>query len=126
MPVLVFAISENLDELFENCIVAAMASLSESRRVMVMAVYVSVVIIVAILGTEYGWTDGASEMLNVVFTVEGGYVGSTESVPARVTDEIKAPKIVLFAQRVLIWAFIGNRKELGGDNLATFLDHLLV
>ena len=46
---LIRAISENLDELFEDCSLAAVATLGELRRVMVVAKDLPIMLIIAVL-----------------------------------------------------------------------------
>ena len=50
---LILAIAENLNELLEDSGLAAVTSLSELGRVMIMAVNFSFVFVVAVLSTEY-------------------------------------------------------------------------
>jgi hypothetical protein len=66
---LIFTVAEYLYELLQNGIMTAMTPLCESSGVVVVTIYVSIVFVVAILGTEYSWTCGASEMLNMVFSI---------------------------------------------------------
>jgi hypothetical protein len=77
-----------------------------------MAVDVAVVLVVAILSTEHSGTGGASEMLYVIFPVEGSDVGAPQRIPARKTDEIQATEVIPFTEGVLVWAFVRHRKEL--------------
>ena len=53
---LVLAISENLNELFQNCSVTSIASLCELGRIMVMAVDFALVLVVAVLCSEHSRT----------------------------------------------------------------------
>ena len=69
MPVLVYAIPEDFDELLQNSCLTAGASLRELGRVVVVTVDFSSVLIVAILCAEDRRTDGASKMLDVVLSV---------------------------------------------------------
>lgn len=66
---LVLAIAENLDKLLEDGRLAAIASLSEFGRVVVMTIYVSLVFVVAVLGAKHGRTYRAGEVLDVIFTL---------------------------------------------------------
>lgn len=54
MPVLVLAVPEDLDKLLQNGGLAAVAALRELGRIMVVAVDISVVFVVAVLGAEDG------------------------------------------------------------------------
>lgn len=71
---LVLAIAKNLDELLENGSLAAITSLSKSGGIVVVAVYVAVVFVVAVLGAEYGIAHGAGEVVDVIFAVQSRYV----------------------------------------------------
>jgi hypothetical protein len=74
MPMLVDSISIDFDKLLENGRLASIATLSKLRRVMVMTVDLSLMLIVAVLGPEYSWTNGAGEVFDMVFPLEGGNV----------------------------------------------------
>ena len=74
MPVLILAISVNLDELLEYCCLTSITFLSKSSRVMIMAVYVAFMLVIAVRRPKNSGTDRASEMLNVIFALERGYV----------------------------------------------------
>lgn len=98
---LILPIAEDFDELLEDRRVAAIASLSELRRVMEMAVHLCLVLIIAVLGAKDCRADGAREMFNVVFAVQRGDVRSAKGATTRVAKEIQPAKIVCFAERVL-------------------------
>lgn len=57
VPVLVLSISEYLDKLLEDGRLAAIAPLSESCRVMIMAENVALMFVVAVLGAKDGRAD---------------------------------------------------------------------
>lgn len=118
---LVLAISENLDKLLEDGGLAAVAALSKFCGIMKVAVDAAVVLVVAVLSTENGGTDGAGEMFDVVFTVEGCYVRTAEGTAAGEAKEIETAEVVSLAQRVLIGPLLGHREELGGYNLVAIL-----
>lgn len=65
---------------------AAIASLSELGRVVVMAVYLALVLVITVLSSKDGRADGAGEMLNVIFVVQSRDVGSSESASALETQ----------------------------------------
>ena len=71
---LVLAIAEDFDKLFEDGRLAAIAALCEFCRVVVMAVDISLVLVIAVLGAEHSGTHGTRKVLYVVFTVQGGDV----------------------------------------------------
>jgi hypothetical protein len=84
MPVLVLAVSEDFDKLLENRGLTPIAALSKPRRVMVMAINVSFVFIVAILGTEHGRANRTGEVLDMIFALQSCDVGSPKSAAASV------------------------------------------
>lgn len=87
-----------------------------------MAIDFAVVLIIGVLRTKDGGTDTTRKMLDMVFAVERGDVRSTQGFPAIMTQQIKSPKIVLFAQRVLALAIlIVHGKEFGGHDRTTVL-----
>lgn len=55
---------------------------------MVMAVHFILMLVVTILSPEDGRTHGASKMLYVVFSIQRSDVGSSQSTPALMTEEI--------------------------------------
>ena len=112
MPVLVLTVAVNLDELFEDCVVAAMATLGEAGRIVIMAINLALVLVVAVLRAEYGGTDGTGEVLDVVFVVEGGYIGASQGIVAGVADKIEATEVIFLAERVLVGTLVGHREEL--------------
>lgn len=71
---LVLAVSEDFDKLFENGRLAAVTALGEFCRIVVMAVYVALVLVVTVLGAKDGGTYGTGKVLDVVFAIQGGYV----------------------------------------------------
>ena len=74
VPVLVLAVTEDLDELFEDGGLAAVAPLGELGRVMVVAVDAAIVFVVAVLGAEDGGAEGTGEVVDVVLAIECSYV----------------------------------------------------
>jgi hypothetical protein len=74
VPVLVLSIAKYLDKLFQNGNLAAVASLGELRRVVVVAVNVAVVLVVTVLRTKYRITERARKMVNVVLAVQSSDV----------------------------------------------------
>jgi len=115
---LILAITEDFDELFENCSLTAVAALSKLGRVMVVAVYVSLMLVVAVLGTKDGRAYRTGEMFDVVFTIERGDVGSTKRTSTRMAEQVQSAEIICFAKRVLIGRLFWDGKEFGSDNFA--------
>jgi hypothetical protein len=122
MPVLILAIAEYLDKLLKNGIVTSVTALSEAGGVVIVAIDAAVMFVVAVLCPKDGGTDGAGKVLDMVFPIECGYVRTAQSISACETDEIQSFEIVLFAQGVLVWAFVGDGKELGSYNLTALLE----
>lgn len=111
MPVLILSIPKYLDKLLEDSCLAAIAPLGEPCRIVVMAENVALMFVVAVLGAKDGGTDGAGEVLDVVFPVQGGDVGSSQSTSAGVTQEIQTAEVVCLAERVLIRRLVGDGEE---------------
>ena len=121
MPVLILAIAKNLHELFQYGGLTSNAPLSESCRVMIMAIHPTFVLVVAILRSKDCRTNRTSKMFDVVLAIEGGDVGSAESTAAGIAEESEAAEVVSFAQWVLIWRLLRNREELRGNNFSAIL-----
>jgi hypothetical protein len=69
MPTLVSVIPVDLDKLLQYSTVAACALCCEAGRVVEMAVYIAVVLVVGILGAKQGSAEGTCKMLDVVFLI---------------------------------------------------------
>ena len=67
---LILAIAEDFNELFQNRCLTAVAPLSELGGVVVVTVDASLVLVVAVGCAEHCGTYGAGKVLNVVFAVE--------------------------------------------------------
>lgn len=63
---------------------AAIASLGELGRVVVVAVHVPVMLVVAVGRAEDSWADRAGEVVHVVLAVQGGYIGGAQGLATRV------------------------------------------
>ncbi len=55
---------------------------------MIMAVNFALVLVVAILRSEYCWTHGTGEVFNMILAFESGDIGPTESAAALKAKEI--------------------------------------
>lgn len=122
MPVLILAVAEDLDELFQDSRVTTITPLRELCRVMVMAVYVFLVFVVAILRSEDGWADRTGKMFDVVFAIEGGDIRPAESATTIIAEEIKASKVIRLAKGVLSIAIVSvDREEFRRDDVTTVL-----
>ncbi|KAG9796378.1 hypothetical protein KCU88_g172, partial [Aureobasidium melanogenum] len=81
----------------------AVAALGKVRRVVVVTIDLSIVLVITVLRTKDGWTDRAGKMFNVVLAVERS----------------DASEVVCLAERELAGPILCvNRKELGCDDLA--------
>lgn len=122
VPVLVLAVAKYLDKLLENGGMASVASLRKSGRVVVVAVDISFMFVVAILGAKNGGADGAGKVFNVVFAFEGGNVGATERATTCKAEQVETLKVVGLAQRILVRRMVGKGEELARHNLVTVLE----
>lgn len=59
-----------------------------------MTVNVALVLIVAILSPKNGWTDGTSEMVDMIFSFKRRNVRTAKSTPAVETEEIQATEVI--------------------------------
>lgn len=123
MPVLVLSIAIDFNKLLQDGRVATITSFGKLRRVMIMAVHLAIVLVVAVLRPKDGRTDRTRKVLDMVFPVDGGNVGSSEGATTFVAEKVQSTKVVRFAKRILLRApwFI-HREELGRDDLAAVLD----
>ena len=74
MPMLILAVSINLDKLLENGRVAAVAALSELSGVVKMTIDLSLVFVVGVLSAKHRRAYGTGEMFNVILAVESSNV----------------------------------------------------
>lgn len=119
---LVLTITKDFDKLFKNSSLTAVAALSEFGRIMVVAVYVSLMFVVAVLSTKDGRTYRAGEMLDVVLAIERGNVRSAKGASTCMAEQIQSAEIVRFAKRVLIRRLFRNGEELRSDDFAAVLN----
>lgn len=119
---LVLTIAEDFDELFQDGGVTAIAALSKFGRVMVVAVYVSLVFVVAVLSAKDGRAYRAGKMFDVVFAVERSDVGSAEGASTCMTEQIQSAEVIRFAKRVLIRRLFWDGEEFRCDNFTAVLN----
>ena len=87
-----------------------------------MAVHFILMFVVTILSPEDGRTHGAGEMLYMVFSIQRSNVGSSQSTPTLITEEVQASKIVSLAQRIFASSVgVLDRKELRSHDLSAIL-----
>ena len=119
---MILAVSENLDELLQDGGLAAVAALGELGGVVVVAKDLPVMLVVAVLRAEDGWTYRACKVVDVILPIQSRDVGSSQGTSAMVTEEAETAKVVGFTKRVLALAvLIVGRKELRSHNLAAIL-----
>lgn len=66
---LIDAIPEDLDKLFEDRRLAAITFLRKSGGVVIVTIHIAFVLVVAIRGAENRWADAACEMLDVILSI---------------------------------------------------------
>ncbi len=66
---LVFAVPEDLDKLLEDGCLAAVAALCKLGRVMIVAVDLTIMLVIAILGAKDGWAKRAGEVVHMVLAL---------------------------------------------------------
>lgn len=120
---LILAIAKYLNKLFQDGSLAAVTTLSKASGVVVVAIDHALVLIVAILSAEGGRADGAGEMVNVVFAIEGSNIGATKRTSTVRAEEVEASKVIRLTERVLHTRAILflNGEELGGHNVTAIL-----
>jgi hypothetical protein len=110
---LVLTISKDLDELLQDGGLAAIASLCKLRRIVIMAINFSIVFVIAVLGTKDSGTDGASEMLDMIFAVQRRDVRTPKRTPTLETEQIQTSKVIRLAEGILSATVLSvHRKEL--------------
>lgn len=122
MPVLVLSIAKYFDKLLQNSSLTAIASLGEVCRIMIVTVHFSLVLIITILGTKDGGADGAGEMFDMVFSIQRGDIGPTQSSMTFIAQEIKAPEVIGLAKGELAAAILSiDRKEFRRNDFTTII-----
>lgn len=89
MPILLDAIAVDFNELLKDCRCAALAFLSESRRVVKVAVYVSIVFVITLLGFECLGAYRALEVFQVVFPTQSCNVRAAERSSTSMAKQIQ-------------------------------------
>ena len=117
---LVLSVTKYLDELLQDGSLTTIAALRKLCRVVVMAVDFAFVFVVAILSTKNCWANGAGEVFDVVFALEGGDVRSAKCTTTLEAKKVKSSEIVGFTKRELPRAVLCvHREELGSHDLTT-------
>lgn len=126
MPVLVLSVPEDLNELLQYGGLAAVASLSELCRIVIVAVYLSFVFVVAILSSKNGRAHGTGEVLDMVLALQRRNVRASQCATTVETEKIETPEVVSLAEWVLALAILViDGKEFGGYDLSAVLEHSL-
>lgn len=66
---MVLTLPEYLNKLFQNRGVASITTLCELCRVVIVAIHMSIMLVVTVLGTKDCWAHRTSEMIYVIFVV---------------------------------------------------------
>lgn len=83
---LILTVPEDLHELFEDCSLTAIASLRELGRVVIVTVYFTLMLIIAVLCPKNRWTYRTSEMFDVIFPFQSRYIRTTQGPSTFVTQ----------------------------------------
>lgn len=118
---LVLPVAEDFDELLQDGCLTAIAALGEFGRVVVVAIYTALVLVVAVRRAEYGGTYGAGEVLDVVLAFQRSDVRAAEGLPACVAQQVKPAKVVGLTQWILARGLFGDGEELGSYDFAAVL-----
>ena len=84
---LVLPVAENLNKLLQDGRLAAVALLGVLSRIVVMAVNITVVFVVAVLGAKYGRAERTCKVIDMILSFQGGDVRATERTTALVTEQ---------------------------------------
>lgn len=119
---LILAIAEDFDKLLENSCLTAIAALREFGRVVVVAVYISLVLVIAILGAKDGRTYRAGKVFDMVFAIESSDIGSAEGASTCMAEQVQSAEVIRFAKRVLIRRLFWDGEEFGCDDFTAVLN----
>jgi hypothetical protein len=118
--VLILAVAEDLNKLFQDRSVTPMTSLCELCRVMVVAVNVSTVLVVAVGRAKHCRAEGAREVVYVILSVQSCDVGTAQRAATLVAEKAESSEVVSLAKRILpIAVFVVGGEEFGCHNLVT-------
>ena len=93
---LILAVSKNFNKLFQYGCLTSVASLSELRRIVIMAVDLIFVFIVAVLCAKDGRTHRAGEVLDVVFSIKRRNIGTSKCSSTREAEKIETTEVICF------------------------------
>lgn len=113
----------DLDELLQDSSLTTSALDCEACRVVEMAVYLTAVLVIRVLGTKDCGTDGAGEVLDMELHVECSDVATTQSRTAFCAYQAQATEVIRLAQWVLPPAGPIDREEFGSYDFAAVLSH---
>ena len=103
---LVLTVPEDFDELLKDRSLAAVAALCKSRRVVVVAIDIAIVLIIAVFCSESSRANRAGKVVDMVLAIERGYVRSTKGSTAIGAQKVESSEVVRFAQRILATAIL--------------------
>jgi hypothetical protein len=112
MPVLVLAVSVNLNKLLQNCGPATSTLDGVAKRVMVMAKDLAVMFIVRVLRAKHGRADRACKVLDMVLVIQCCDVAPSQSLATGVANQVQASKVVALTERMLLAVGLLDGKEL--------------
>lgn len=83
---LILSVTEYLDKLLKNCRLTTVTFLCELGGVVVVAVNLTVVLVITVLGAKDRGTQRACKMVDMIFPFQGRDVGSSEGTTTLVTE----------------------------------------
>ena len=122
VPMLVLSVSEDLDELLQDGGMATVALLRKLGGVVIVAVDISFMLVVAVLGPKDRRAKRTCKMVDVVFSIKGGNIGASQCAAALVAEETETSKVISLTERILPFSIlIIGWEKLGSHYLTTVL-----
>jgi hypothetical protein len=119
---LVLAVAEDFNKLFENRRMTPVTPLGESGRIVIVTVYIAFMFVVGVLSTKDSWADGTGEVLDMVFAIQSCDVGASQSTTTLMAEEVQSSKVISLTQWVLATAVFGvDGEELGSNDFSAVL-----
>ena len=88
-----------------------------------MAVDLAIVLVVAVLRSEYCWACRACEVINVILSLQGCDVRTAQSTVALIADQIKTSEVISFTKGILALSILFiDWEEFGSYYLPTVLE----
>lgn len=125
---LIDPVSEALDELFQYGRLAAGTLLRKPRGIMIVTVDLVLVFVVAVFRAEDRRTDGAGEVLDMIFPVQSSDVRTSQGTAAVMTQQIQSSKIVGLAEGIGrgALAVVGGEELRSNDLPALLYTHVRI